>query len=145
MKKTVIYIISIVVVICTIVVAKIYTNNDYYVQIKKYNAKYEKYINDEIVGTEIASIINQAIDDNEYERIKKDEKGKYIQNNYNSINIEVKITEFKEEQVYNMETLYDGGMNNFVKYYGQIKFKCSKIEYNDNKRIKYVMFEQILN
>ena len=28
----------------------------------------------------------------------------------------------EEEQIYTMETLYGGGMSNFVKYYGQIKF-----------------------
>ena len=145
MKKTLIYIFSIMVVICTIIVAKLYTNKDYYTEIKKYNAKYEKYINNDIIGTEVASVINQAVDDNEYERIKKDENGRYIQNNENSINIEVKITEFNKEQIYTMETLYGGGMSNFVKYYGQIKFKCSKVEYNDNKRIKYIMLEQVLN
>ena len=145
MKKTVMYIISIIVIICAILLAKFYTNKDYFAEIKKYNAKYEKYINYEIIGTEVASVINQAVDDNEYERIKKDENGRYIQNNINSINIEVKITEFNEEQIYAMETLYDGGMSNFVKYYGQIKFKCSKVEYNDNKKIKYIMLEQVLN
>ena len=109
MKKTVIYIISIIVIICAILLAKFYTNKDYFAE------------------------------------IKKDENGRYIQNNINSINIEVKITEFNEEQIYAMETLYDGGMSNFVKYYGQIKFKCSKVEYNDNKKIKYIMLEQVLN
>lgn len=144
MKKTIIYIISIVIVICVLITSKIYENKHYLVEIKKFNTKYEKYISKDIVGTEVASIINQAVDDNEYERIKKDENGKYIQNNETSINIEVKITEFKEEQIYSMETLYQGEMTQFVKYYGQIPFKCAKVEYNENKRIKYILFEQIL-
>ena len=144
MKKTIIYIISIVIVICVLIASKLYTSKEYMVEIKKFNTKYEKYINREIVGTEVGSIINQAVDDNEYERIKKDEKGKYIQNDENSINIEVKITEFAEEQIYTMETLYNGGMEQFVKYYGQIPFKSVKVEYNENKRIKYILFEQIL-
>lgn len=144
MKKTVIYILSIVIIICTLIIVQFYKNKEYYVEIKKYNTKYEKYINKEIVGTEIASVINQAVDDNEYERIKKDENGKYIQNNQNSINIEVKITEFEEERIYTMETLYNGGMNEFVRYYGQIYFKCAKVEYNENKKLKYILFEQML-
>ena len=145
MKKTVVYIISIVIIICVIIASKFYTSKDYLVEIKKFNTKYEKYINSEVIGTDVASIINQAVDDNEYERIKKDEKGKYLQNNENSINIDVKITECKEEQIYTMETLYSGGMDQFVKYYGQIPFKASKVEYNENKRIKYILFEQLLN
>ena len=145
MKKTIIYIFSMILIICVIISSKLYMSKDYMVQIKKFNNKYEKYTKSEVIGTEVASIINQAVDDNEFEGIKKDEKGKYIQNNQNSINIEVMITEFEEEQIYSMETLYNGGMSQFVKYYGQIRFKASKIEYNENKRIKYILFEQIIN
>jgi len=144
MKKTIIYIVSIVIVICVLIASKLYTSKEYLIKIKEFNTKYENYTNNEIVGTEVASIINQAVDDNEYERIKKDKNGKYIQNDINSINIEVKITEFSEEQIYTMETLYNGGMEQFVKYYGQIRFKATDIKYNENKRIKYILFEQIL-
>ncbi|MBR0427502.1 MAG: hypothetical protein IJK18_04825 [Clostridia bacterium] len=145
MKKAVIYIISIVIIICVLITSKLYEGKHYLTEIKKFNTKYEKYLANEIIGTEVASVINQAVDDNENERIKKDENGKYIQNNETSINIEVKITEFKEEQIYTMEALYGGGMTQFVKYYGQIPFKCAKVEYNENKRIKYILFEQVLN
>lgn len=145
MKKTIVYIISMVIITCVFITSKIYENKQYLVEIKKFNTKYEKYINNNIVGTEVASVINQAVDDNEYERIKKDENGTYIQNDETSVNIEIKITEFKEEQIYTMETLYSGGITQFVKYYGQIPFKAVKVEYNKNKRIKYILFEQILN
>ena len=43
------------------------------------------------------------------------------------------------------QDILNGGMSQFVKYYGQIRFKASKIEYNENKRIKYILFEQIIN
>ena len=76
MKKTIIYIFSIVLIICVIISSKLYMSKDYMVKIKEFNIKYEKYTKNEIVGTEVASIINQAVDDNEYEGIKKDEKGK---------------------------------------------------------------------
>ena len=145
MKKTIAYIVSIVIIICVLITSKLYENKQYLVEIKKFNAKYEKYIKNDIIGTEVASVINQAVDDNEYERIKKDENGKYIQNDETSVNIEVKITEFKEEQIYTMETLYNGGITQFVKFYGQIPFKAVKVEYNNNKRIKYILFEQVLN
>ena len=92
MKKAVIYIISIVIIICVLITSKLYEGKHYLTEIKKFNTKYEKYLANEIIGTEVASVINQAVDDNENERIKKDENGKYIQNNETSINIEVKIT-----------------------------------------------------
>lgn len=145
MKKTIIYIFSLVTIICAIITGNLYSSKDYLVQIKSFNTKYEKYIKSDVIGIDVASVINQAVDDNENERIKKDENGKYIQNNQNSINIEVMITEFEDEQIYAMETLYNGGMNQFVRYYGQIKFKASRVEYNENKRMKYILFEQILN
>ena len=75
--------------------------------------------------------------------IKKDENNKYIQDDINSIYIEIKITEFAEEETYTMETLYNGGMNEFVKYYGQIEFKCDIIDYNSKGQVKYMLFEQV--
>ena len=58
---------------------------------KNNNLNYEKYLNQEIYGSELASIINMAIDNNEKNKIPKNKKGVYIDNNKNSINIEVKI------------------------------------------------------
>ena len=42
-----------------------------------------------------------------------------------------------------METLYNAGMSDFVKYYRQIEFKCKKIEYNSRKKVKYMLFTQV--
>ena len=48
------------------------------------------------------------------------------------------------DTVYDMETLYAGGMDTFVKYYNTIKFKCSKLEYhNSTGKVKYLYIEQI--
>ena len=42
-----------------------------------------------------------------------------------------------------MEQIYNSGTEQFVQYYGNIKFKCSKIEYHKKTgRIKYILFEQ---
>ena len=42
-----------------------------------------------------------------------------------------------------MEQVYKSGTEQFVQYYGNIKFKCSKIEYHEKTgRIKYILFEQ---
>lgn len=145
MKKTIIFIISIVIIICVIATSKFYELRDSKLQIDEFNLKYEKYLDKEITGREVTTIINQAIDDNEKNYIQKDKNGKYIQDDEKSIDIEIKITEFKEEQIYEMETLYNGGTDEFVKYYGEINFKCTHIEYNSKGRVKYMLFEQILS
>lgn len=143
MKKTILFIISIVLIVMALLLSKFYTYKENYNSTKEANLRYEKYLEKEIKGTDIATIINQAIDDNEDYYIKKDEKGKYLQDDENSVNVEIKITDFKDEKIYTMETLYNGGMNEFVKYYGQISFKCSEKKYHKNGKIKYILFEQM--
>ena len=143
MNRTLIIIISIILIICAIFLSMFYRNKQKYNEQQKFNIRYEKYLYNEILGTDIATIINQAVDDNEKAMVKKDENNKYIQNDINTVNIEIKITEFAEEETYTMETLYNGGMNEFVKYYGQIKFKCDKIDYNSKGKVKYMLFEQV--
>ena len=90
----------------------------------------------------MTTIINKAIDNNDNNEVLKDKKGKYIDNKSNSINIDVKIID--NDKIYTMETLYNGGMENFIQYYNQIKFKCTIIEYHkDTNKVKYMLFEQI--
>ncbi len=143
MNRTLIIIISVILIICVGLLSLFYTNKQKYNELQKFNMRYEQYLDKEIIGTNIATVINQAVDDNEKAMIKKDENNKYIQDDFNSVYIEIKITEFAEEEIYTMETLYNGGMSEFVKYYGQIKFKCDKIEYNSKGQVKYMLFEQI--
>ena len=135
MKKTILFIVSIVLIICAILLSKYYMSKEIKEQIVQFNLKYEMYSKkEEIFGRDIATLINQAVDDNELNRYKE---------NTEEINIQIKITEFKEEQIYEMKTLYGGGMNDFVKYYGQIPFKCIDTQYGENGQIRYLLFEQI--
>lgn len=143
MKRTLIFVLSIVLIVCTMILSKYYEYKQNDDEIKKFNVKYERYLDKEILGTDIATIVNQAVDDNEQAFIKKDENGKYIQDNEKYINIEIKITDLEEDKIYTMETLYHGGMGNFALLYDQIKFKCGKIEYNSKGKVKYMLFEQI--
>lgn len=113
-----------------------------YNQIKQENVQFDNYYNKEIYGTELTTIINKAIDKNTINEIEKDKKGFYLNNNENSIHIDIKISD--NDTVYKMETLYQGEMKRFVEYYGQVKFKCTKVEYhNSTNKIKYLLFEQI--
>lgn len=92
-----------------------------YYEAQKANQQFESYNNQEIYGAELATIMNKAIDKNQNNEVPKDNKGKYIDNNNNSIRIEVQMLDNKK--IYSMETLNSGGMDKFVKFYNEIKFK----------------------
>lgn len=140
MKKIITFM-SIVAVILILLAIKYYNYKDEYSKIKTINTQYESYYKKEIYGTDVATLVNRAVNDNENNNVKKDSKGFYIENNTNSIKIEIKITD--NDTTYQMETLYNGGMTNFVNYYNNIEFECTKIEYHSKtKRIKYLLFEQ---
>ena len=48
------------------------------------------------------------------------------------------------EKTYKMETIYNKGTEEFMQYYGNIQFKCSKIEYHQSTgKVKYLLFEQL--
>lgn len=109
---------------------------------QKENRQFESYQGQEIYGAELTTIINKAVDNNENNEILKDNKGKYINNDNNSIQIEIKMID--NDKTYSMETLYNGGMDKFVQYYNQIKFKCTQLDYHaSTNKVKYLLFEQI--
>ena len=104
--------------------------------------EFESYLNQEIYGNDLATVINRAVDNNSKNNVEKTNKGIYIDNEANSISIEIKFTD--NDSVYKMETLYNSGMQNFINYYNRIKFKCTDIKYhNSTKKVKYMLFEQI--
>lgn len=106
------------------------------------NRQFESYDGQEIYGAELTTIINKAMDYNKMNEVPKNDKGKYIDNDKDSIQINIKMLD--NEKVYAMETLYKGGMDKFVQYYNEIKFKCTKIDYHTvTNKVKYMLFEQI--
>ena len=142
MKKIIIMLFTIILIVVTIISVNYYSYMMEYKIILKENEEYEQYKNKEIYGIELGTIINKTIDKNTKNEVQKDEKDLYIANEENSIQIEIYMID--NEQTYKMETFYNNGMENFIKYYGDIKFKCSKIEYHKNtKKVKYLLFEQL--
>lgn len=120
---------------------KYYNFKSEYSQIKTRNAEYESYFQKELYGNDIATIVNRAVNDNEKNNVKKDSNGLYIENSTNSLKVDVKITD--NDTLYTMEKLYNGGMTNFVTFYQDVEFECTKIEYHkSSKKIKYMLFEQ---
>ena len=141
MKKIFIILAIIIIIVCIIAVRYYSYKVDYNMIIEE-NAEYEQYKDKEIYGIDLGTIINKTVDKNIKNGIEKDEKGIFKQNDENSIEIEIYIND--NETTYKMETFYNSGVEQFVQYYGNIKFKCSKIEYHEKTgRIKYLLFEQL--
>lgn len=141
MKKMLIFFVIIIVIVSIIAVRY----SSYKVEhdtIMQENAEFEQYKDKEIYGLDLATIINKVMDKNIKNEIPKDDKGMFIENDTNSIKIEIYMTD--NEQTYRAETFYNNGIEQFMEYYRDIKFKCSKIEYHEKtNKIKYLYFEQI--
>ena len=142
MKKIVIcFAILLAVIISGVSYAYVVTKNNYY-SAKKENSQYDSYYNQEIQGTEIATLINRIINNNIRNDVQKGNDGVYIANNENSINMDIKFTD--DDKTHPIEILYSNGIEKFIQYYGQIKFKCTKVEYHKKtNKVKYLLFEQI--
>lgn len=142
MKK--IFIFTIIVLIAVAIVGFKYISykNEYKI-IQNENAEFEQYEDKEVYGLTVGTIINKAIDKNTKNKIEKDNNGNFIQNDENSIKVEVHMIEDDKNYEIQMEQIYNAGTEQFVQYYSNIKFKCSKIEYHEKTgRIKYILFEQ---
>lgn len=141
MKKIVIFLIIVIIIIC--VISYIFLNyKANYNMSKKANLEFENYLNEEVYGTDLSTVMNRAVDNNEKNGVEKNNKGIYIDNGTNSISIEIKMID--NDSIYQMETFYKNGMQNFMNYYSNIKFKCTNIKYHEStKKVKYMLFEQI--
>lgn len=140
--KNIIYIILVIVICIVASISYAYTTyREQQNDIKKFNNQFSEYINKEFYGNSLATIINIAMDNNVQNKVEKDKIGNYIQNNTNSIRVDIFITDNKT--LYQMEIISAGGINKFVQNYSNVKFKCTKQEYHPNGRIKYLYIEQI--
>ena len=140
MKKIAIFLLIIIGIISTI--SYLYLNDiNNYKNAQKENIKFEIYKDQEITGAEVTTLINKAINSNEQNEIEKDNKGRYIDNEMNSINIDIKFID--DDVTYNIEKIYNKGMDVFLTYYRDIKFKCMEVQYHEKtNKIKYMLFEQ---
>lgn len=143
MKKTII-------ILCTIVICVIaYISYNYRMytydkkQLNLYNSDFEQFCDVEIKGTDLATVINRAIDTNERLKVQKNKNGEYDINDENVIKIDVYFPDVKK--TYSMETISKVGVEDFVSGFNTEKFKSTKKEYNKNNKIKYILFEQQIN
>ena len=142
MKKMFIFIIIILIIVAIVGIKYVSYKNEYRI-IQNENSEFEEYKDKEVYGLTVGTIINKAIDKNTKNKVEKDNDGNFIQNDENSIKIELHMKENDKDYELQMEQIYNAGTEQFVQYYGNIKFKCSKIEYHEKTgRIKYILFEQ---
>lgn len=143
MKKIIIFLIIILAIVATVSYA--YLNyKAMYNEAKIRNAQYESYNGQEVYGTDLATLINKAVNDNTKNEIQKDNQGLYIDNGENSTRIDIKFTD--DDSIHTMEEIYNSGTDSFMRYYNQIKFKCTTIKYHEKTNmVSYLFFEQIRN
>jgi len=143
MKKNIIILLIFAIVIFIIISYNYYEYKANIEKVAKYNKEYEQYLEGEIYGADIATIINKAVNQNEKNGVEKDEQNYFIENEENSIKIDIHILE--NDTIYNMERINKKPIEDFVKNFNSIKFKCVKKEYHElSQKIKYILFEQII-
>ena len=141
MKKIIIFLIAVIIIVFAIG-KKYYSYKVDYITVNQENSEYDQYINDEIYGIDLATAINKTVDKNIRNKVEIAEDGTFIQNEESSIEIEIYMKD--NETTYKMETIYNNGTEQFIQYYGNIKFKCSKTEYHESTgKLSYMLFEQI--
>lgn len=144
MKKVIVCFAVLIVTLLIIISVSLSENNKNINQINQYNKAYTEYLGKIIYGTDVITIINKAINENEKNEVQKDEKGFFIDNNKNSIKIELKLLYEEEVVTYQMETLTKVGIEGFIKNFNLIQFKGTEVEYHETtKKIKKIVFEQI--
>ncbi len=144
MKKVLILIL--IALIVGIAVSVGYISNKYTKtsEIQKINKEYEFYKGKELLGTDVTTAINKALDSNERNEIPKDKKGFYIENDTNSIKVEIVMYNEDEPKTYQMETIQKVGITGFINNFNLIDFTCSKIEYHEKtKMVRKIVFEQV--
>lgn len=142
MKKKLLVILGIFIIILLFVVYLLYNYRKDVIQMQSFNRQYEVYYEKTILGTDLATVLNKAMDYNQKNDSAKDSKDKYYIETENSLLIEIKFSE-KEERV-RMEDILSKEIETFISFYGAVSFKCTKIEYHEsNKQVKSLYFEQV--
>lgn len=145
MKKSILVILAILFIITIVICLYIYNIKKIENISIKHNKQYEEYCNREILGTELISLINKAIDYNEKHNVEKQENTIYYTNNdINSIQITVKFLD--NDKIIKMENIAEKEIENFIKFFATATFKCNEIKYHEQtKNVQSMYFEQIKN
>lgn len=142
MKKKLLVILGIFIIILLFVVYLLYNYKKDVIQAQNFNRQYEVYYEKIILGTDLATVLNKAMDHNKKNDVAKDSENRYYQETEKSLLIEIKFSE--SEKTFKMEDILLRDMENFINFYATASFKCTKIEYHElNKQVKSLYFEQV--
>lgn len=144
-KRNIILLVIIAIIILILVYYQVINIQKHKKEILKFNSEFEQYTkSNTIYGTNLVTIINKAIDNNEKNKIPKDEKGYYIEDKEKSIIIELNmINKDDKTTVYKMEAINNLGIEKFLSSeFNLILFKCTEIKYHENGRISKIIFTQ---
>ena len=103
MKKIFIFLMTVLVIIAIIGVKYISYKNEKNL-IQSENAEFEDYKDKEVYGLTVGTLINKAVDKNTKNKVEKDDKGNFIQNDENSIEIELHMIENDKDYELQMES-----------------------------------------
>ena len=123
MKKILFIIIAIVIILTSMVIIFINNNMNAERNIAKFNMDFENYLNRSLYGTEVATLIGKAIDNNEKNGVKKDENGLYVPDGNYSIKIYINL--LGSSKTYAMETINKVGISEFISNFNVIMRKLS--------------------
>ncbi len=140
MKKILIIIIFFMIIISIFFVVNYKNYQLKQKQVSEFNSDYEYYKKDDLNGLDITTLINKAISNNEKFAVPKDENGLYILDDENSI--EIYITMIINNTTYRMEKINQLDINAFIRYFGEIGFKCTDVQYHKKSgKIASMTFE----
>ena len=144
MKKGIILLIIFVIVIIAPLIVLINEYKEDRNKVKQFNLEFEQYKDQSTYGTNIGSLMNYAIDNNEKYNIEKDENGIYIDDDKYCIRVEIKMLSSENEDVmitHAMETISSLGIERFVRNFNLLEFKCVEINYNSYGRVNKIVSE----
>lgn len=142
MKNSLLLILAIFFIIICLVCSILISLNTKNKELLNYNKNYEQYLNKEILGVDLATLIGKVTNQNEKNKIQKDENGYYINNDNNSIKIDLKMITI--DKTYPMEEIHDNQISKFVQNFNFIKFKCTSIEYHKNTgKVSKLIFQEL--
>ena len=143
MKKTLLVLISIFIVLLIIAITFVNKSVNLEKSVITFNSNYEKYLNKTILGTDVATLIGKAIDNNEKYNISKDENGVYTSDNKYSIKIFINI--LGSSKTYDMETINRVGIQEFISNFNVMTFTCNKINYHEQtKRVSEIYIQEFM-
>ncbi len=144
MKKGIVILIIIAIVIIAPLMLLITQYKAEKNEVNTFNLEFEKYKNGNTYGTNIGSLINYSINNNEKYNIQKDENGLYIDDNRHCIRVQIKMLSSEDENTmvtYDMETIESLGIERFVRNFNLLEFKCTDIIYNSYGQVSKIVFE----